>query len=177
MSRTWDENRSAINQLWPVMQFTDEEKRLWHDDLCSKDQDTLYDAIRNVKRNKDSQYPQLKWVLDAYRDLEHAKRQTTKRHQYSEPEEAPCRVFINKAESLRYTQEFVAYIDAAEPRDFDEVKNRILDKLPKLESISAMRLLNYARKRLLGQEPQCGKVTRDGDVMPFLSADPLGDHQ
>jgi hypothetical protein len=67
--RTWEENKTAINQLWPMAQFTEEERRLWHDDLSGLDQAVLYDAIRNVKRNNESLYPQLKWLRDEYRHL------------------------------------------------------------------------------------------------------------
>jgi hypothetical protein len=73
MSRTWEQNRTAINQLWPQCQWTDEERRLWSDDLASVDQDVLYDAARNVKRNNDTLYPQLKWFRDEYRSLKRLK--------------------------------------------------------------------------------------------------------
>jgi hypothetical protein len=72
--RTWDDNKSAINQLWPRAEFTDEERRLWHDDLSTLDQVVLYDAIRNVKRNNDTLYPQLKWFREEYRHLERLRR-------------------------------------------------------------------------------------------------------
>jgi hypothetical protein len=68
--RTWDHNRTAINQLWPHCQWTDEERRLLTDDLASLDQDVLYDALRNVKREHDTLYPQLRWFRDEYRSLE-----------------------------------------------------------------------------------------------------------
>ena len=174
MTRTWDDNRAAINQLWPVMQFTEEEKKLWCDDLSSLDQDTLYDAIRNVKRNKDSLYPQLKWVLDAFRELDHAKRQAIKQKRPPQTEDLPPPIVINEAESARYAKDFVAVIDAAQPRDFDEVQCRVLDHLPHLTSLAAMRLLGYARQRLLGESPQFGRLTEDGDVVPFFSAEPPG---
>ena len=75
--RTWEENRSAINQLWPQCQWTDEERRLWKDDLSSLDQAVLYDAVRNVKRTKETLYPQLKWVLEEHRDLMRARKRAS----------------------------------------------------------------------------------------------------
>lgn len=67
--RTWEENKQAINQLWPRAEFTNEERKLWNDDLGSLDQSVLYDAIRNVKRNTDTLYPHIKWFREEYRGL------------------------------------------------------------------------------------------------------------
>jgi hypothetical protein len=56
----------------------------------------------------------------------------------------------------------VAYIDECEPQHFTEVETRVLDKLPEMHSASAVRVLNYARVRLLGQETKFSRVTNDG---------------
>jgi hypothetical protein len=162
--RTWSDNKQTINQLWPTCSFTDEEKRLWHDDLGSLDQDVLYDAIRNVKRSRDTQWPQLKWMLDAYRELSHAKRQAT-RH-YTKAEER-CGVEINEDENSRLADDFVAYIDTATPADCPAIIDMVLDKLPKMHSRTALRVITYAKKRLLGEEPKFGRVNDNGDVTPF----------
>lgn len=162
--RTWDENKTAINQLWPTCSFTDEEKRLWHEDLSVLDQETLYDAIRNVKRSRDTQWPQLKWILDAYRELAHAKRQA-KTH--SKPAEPRCGVPVNEDENSRLADDFIAYIESAAPGDYQDIYDRVLDKLPKMHSRTALRVINYAKKRLLGEEPKFGRVDDNGDVTPF----------
>ena len=163
--RTWDQNRAAINQLWPIAQFTDEEKRLWHDDLSGIDQDVLYDSLRNVKRSRDSLYPQLPWILQAYRELFSAKRSALK----ATPTQSEPRLLVNvsDAEDKRLAAEFVTYIDSAQPSEFDAVETMVLDNLPKMLNATAYRVLMYARKRLLGQEALFGKVASDGEVQPI----------
>lgn len=164
--RTWDENRMAINQLWPQCQWTDEERRLWSEDLGHQrvDQDLLYGAMKNVKRSRDTLYPQLKWILDEYRELglsqKKAMRQTTK-------PEPKLQLNINDDEDKRLAQDFVALIDVSSAADFDDIEQRVLDKLPQMHSRSAVRLLNYARHRLLGETPQFGRVTQSGDIQPI----------
>ena len=163
--RTWEDNKTSINQLWPTCSFTDEEKRLWHDDLSAMDQDVLYDAIRNVKRSRDTQWPQLKWMLDAYRDLFNAKRQATKRPAVTEPR---CGVDVDEDENGRLANDFVAYIDSASPSECPDIIDMVLDKLPKMHSKTALRVINYAKKRLLGIEPLFGRVDDSGAVTPFF---------
>ena len=162
--RTWDQNKSAINQLWPTCTFTDEEKRLWGDDLSCLDQELLYDAIRNVKRTRDTQWPQLKWMLDAYRELSHARKQAKTHSKAPEPRVG---VSVNEDENSRLADEFIAYIEAAAPTDCPKIIEMVLDKLPKMHSRTAMRVINYAKKRLLGEEPTFGRVTASGDVQPI----------
>lgn len=163
--RTWDENRTTINQLWPQCQWTDEERRLWKDDLSGLDQDVLYGALRNVKRSRDTLYPQLKWILDEYRELswsrKRASRQTTK------PEPKVDLSGINDDEDRRLAQDFVALIDMSEPSQFEDIKERVLDKLPHMHARSAIRVLTYARERLLGEAIRFGKVLSSGDVKPI----------
>jgi hypothetical protein len=162
--RTWEQNKTTINQLWPTCSFTDEEKRLWGDDLGSLDQDVLYDAIRNVKRTRDTQWPQLKWMLDAYRELSHAKRQAKTHAKAPEPRVG---VKVDEDENSRLADDFIAYIDSAAPSDFQDIHDRVLDKLPKMHSLTALRVIIYAKKRLLGEEPKFGRVNDNGDVTPF----------
>lgn len=162
--RTWDENKSAINQLWPTCAFTDEEKRLWGDDLSCLNQELLYDAIRNVKRSRDTQWPQLKWMLDAYRELSHAKKQAKTHSKAPEPRVG---VSVNEDENSRLADDFIAYIDSAAPSDFQDIHDRVLDKLVKMHSRTAVRVILYAKKRLLGEEPRFGRVDDNGDVTPF----------
>ena len=69
MTRTWEDNCKAINGLWPHCEWTDEQRSLWRDDLSHLDQDVLHEALREVKRTHDSLYPQLPWVIEAYRSI------------------------------------------------------------------------------------------------------------
>jgi hypothetical protein len=146
--RTWDENRTAINQLWPQCQWTDEERRLWKDDLSSLDQAVLYDALRNVKRTKETLYPQLKWVLDEHRDLMRARKRSASRPiEHHEK----LSLAIRDEEDKKLHDDFLQLIDMSDPADFDGVRDRVLDNLPKMHSKSAIRVLKYARMRLLGE--------------------------
>lgn len=162
--RTWDANKTAINQLWPQCQWTDEERKLWHDDLSGLEQDTLYDAIRNVKRSHDTLYPQLKWISQEYRDLSAAKRKALKP---SATREKRLELAISDEEDAALASDFVAVIDSSEPSHCSGIEVMVLDKLPKLHARTAVRLILYARKRLLGEEPQGGFITESGDVAPF----------
>lgn len=166
--RTWEDNKTAINQLWPMVQFTEEEKRLWREDLGSLDQDVLYDAIRNVKRGRDTLYPQLKWMLDGYRELfslrRRALRQTGDKHEKLD-------LNISAEEDKRLATDFIAVIDGASPDQYESIENMVLDKLPRMNAATALRVLMYAKKRLLGQEALFGRVNADGDIAPlFLGA-------
>lgn len=159
--RTWDENKTAINQLWPQCQWTEEERRLWQGDLCGLDQAVLYDALRNVKRSHDTLYPQLKWILDEHRELSWAKRRSATKKTQSEPK---LDLHIDDAEDRRLHEDLVAVIDMSEPSDFEQVQQRVLDNLPKMKGSTALRALMYARLRLLGQSQRFGKVDETGDV-------------
>lgn len=162
--RTWDDNRAAINQLWPQCKWTDEERRLLHDDLSGLDQDVLYDALRNVKRSRDSLYPQLPWMLQSYRDLFSAKRSALK--SVPTTSEPRLRCEVDDAEDKRLAEEFVSVIDTSGPSDFKSIEAMVLDKLPKMLNATAYRVLMYASKRLLGQEALFGRVDKAGDVHP-----------
>jgi hypothetical protein len=146
--RTWEENKTAINQLWPQCQWTDEERRLWKDDLSGLDQAVLYDAIRNVKRTKDTLYPQLKWVLEEHRELMRARKRSA-----SKPVDQGVKLElnVNDDEDKQLHEDFLALIDVSSPSDFVAVETRVLDNLPKMNNATAESVLKYARKRLLGE--------------------------
>lgn len=147
--RTWEENRSAINQLWPQCQWTDEERRLWNDDLCGLDQAVLYDAVRNVKRTKETLYPQLKWVIEEHRDLVRARKRSA-----SKPVSQHVKLDlsgIKDEEDKKLHDDFLQFIDMSSPSDFTDVETRVLDSLPKMHSVTAIRVLKYARMRLLAE--------------------------
>lgn len=161
--RTWDDNRTSINQLWPQCQWTEEERGLWHDDLHSLDQPMLYDALRNVKRNHDTLYPQLKWILDSYRELASTRKRASHPQQLREKK---LELKVDDQEDRRLTDEFIALIDVLLPADFFDLEKKVLDiGLPKMHAVSAVRVLNYARVRLLGEENRFSRVTRSGDLV------------
>jgi hypothetical protein len=155
--RTWDDNKTAINGLWPMMQLTDEEKRLWHDDLEPLDQVVLYDAIRNVKRNNDTLYPQIKWVREEYRTL-HRMRQLSDRR--ANPSGEPRKlVRIDKKADEKMANDLRSYIDECTPGQWREAVDLIADKAAelKIELATAFRLCRYLNERL--GMAQGGKVT------------------
>ena len=158
--RTWDENRVAINGLWPLMEFSAEEKRLWHDDLSGLNQDVLYDAIRNVKRNNDTNYPQLKWLRDEYRVLERLRNfSTTTKTPDGEPRKT---VKIDAASDARMRDELRAVIESATPSQTDEIVDLIAGKAHdlKIEMATAYRLVKYLLERLgLNNGGQIGDAT------------------
>lgn len=162
--RTWDENKTAINQLWPQCQWTEEERRLWSGDLSGMDQDVLYDALRNVKRTHDTLYPQLKWILDEYRELSWARRRAAKQ---KTPTEKKLDLHINDDEDRQLHEELVALVDMSEPQHFEDIEARVLDKLPKMRARTALRVLAYARLRLLGQSHRFGRVMESGEIQPI----------
>ena len=146
--RTWEENKTAINQLWPMAQFTEEERKLWGDDLRSLDQSVLYDAIRNVKRNSESLYPQLKWVRDEYRRLD-ASRKWSRSSKASTSEQHE-RVCIDKDTDARNREELKALVEVTDPSGFSMTVDVIADKASSLqiEMATAFRLVKYLHNRL-----------------------------
>ena len=169
MNRTWDDNRSVINELWPVAQFTGEEKRLWHDDLSPLDQDILYDAIRNAKRSHDSVYPQLKWILDAYRELNNLRRAALR---LTEPREKKTKWDIDDAHDREARNEMMEWVDRADPREYRDIFDAVFAQgtFERLHSITALRIISYAKHRLLGIEPKFGKVDESGGVRPLFTS-------
>lgn len=145
--RTWDQNRQAINQLWPLMEFTTEEKRLWHDDLSGLDQDVLYDAIRNVKRANDTNYPQLKWVRDEYRGLDRLRKLRQQKPTAQEPRQL---VRIAPEQDSRCRDELRVAIELAQPSDHQAFVDLIAGKAAKceIEMATAIRLVRYLNERL-----------------------------
>jgi hypothetical protein len=147
--RTWEDNKRAINQLWPRAEFTDEERRLWHDDLSGLNQDVLYDAIRNVKRANDTLYPQLKWFRDEYRNLERLRRfaDQTKVKGSDEPKQL---VSIDKGADAKMRDDLRAFIDTLTPSQWREGLDLIADKAAKcqIELATGVRLGRYLNDRL-----------------------------
>jgi len=168
--RTWDDNKVAINQLWPVATYTDEEARLWREDLSGLDQALLYDAIRNVKRQHDSIYPQLKWVLDGYREALALRRAALKSGPAREPK-VVCS--WDDAEDNRMARSYVEWIEQASPSDYPAIYDDVfeMDNLRKMRSLTVLKLVMYAKQRLLGVKPLMGRVVNDGAaIVPLFSA-------
>jgi hypothetical protein len=173
MNRTWDENRQSINQLWPIAQFTEEEKRLWNDDLSGLDQDTLYDAIRNAKRGHDAVYPQLKWILDEYRSLSALRRAALR---MNKPREEKTLWNIDDKRDRETRNELMEWVDRAQPNEYRAIYDAVfeMETFKNLHSVTATRIIAYAKERLLGIKPQFGKVNDDGSVTPLFTSQGVG---
>lgn len=146
--KTWDDNRRAINELWPLNELTGEQRKLWTEDLSGLDQSVLYDAIRNVRRNNDSNYPQLKWIRDEYRVL---KRLVDFRSAKSLRNDEPRVVVdIDDASDARMRDELLVVIDIATPSQFEETRDLIADKAAclQIKMATAFRLVTYMLNRL-----------------------------
>jgi len=158
--RTWDDNRQVINEFWPT-EWKPEELKLMHEDLSPLDQPTLYDAIRNAKRKHDTPFVHLKWLLDEYHDLSSAKKHALKA---TKPKEPKLQLNIDDSRDRTLCEQFIGYIDGCDPEHFPEVETRVLGKVPEMHSVSAIRVLAYARARLLGEQTKFSRVTKDGDI-------------
>lgn len=147
--RTWNDNRTAINQLWPKCEWTEEERKLMHADLGSLDQDLLYDAIRNVKRNNDTLYPQLKWFRDEYRNLDRLRRFKQERA-VKGSDYAREIVEIDQAADAKMAEDLRAYIETLDPSQWEEGKDLIAEKAyeKKIELATGFRLGRYLNERL-----------------------------
>ena len=146
--RTWEDNKTSINQLWPMAQWSDEERRLWHDDLHGLDQVVLYDALRNVKRSTESLYPQLKWVRDEYRRLDSSRKWSVSSGRKSSEPRVP--VVISKDSDAKMRDELRALIEFTEPSGFQETVDIIAGKAAgyEIEMSTAFRLVRYLIDRL-----------------------------
>lgn len=144
--RTWEENRRAISELWPLMEWTGEEKKLWVDDLSVLDQTLLYDAIRNVKRTRETNYPQLVWIRDEYRTLNRLSQAAARNGKPVEPRELQK---VAASDDQRYRDELMEVIRMASPSDFEMIRDLIAGKAAevKIEMATALRLINFLLQR------------------------------
>jgi hypothetical protein len=58
---------------------------------------------------------------------------------------------IRDEEDRQLHDDFLQFVDMSSPSDFADVESRVLDSLPKMHSLTAIRVLKYARMRLLGE--------------------------
>ncbi|MEY3205040.1 MAG: hypothetical protein RLZZ21_1371 [Planctomycetota bacterium] len=167
-TRTWQQNSDAINGLWPHCQWTDEEIDLWRSDLSLLDQDVLFEAIREVKRSRDTLYPQLAWVHAAYRPLAAARRAAEKASAAREPVCVGEKLEIDANESRRLAAEIGAEIEAAAPADVDAILAKIEANVDRMDAVTAARLAWRAgrRRQIAGPEP----IARPGDDRAFADA-------
>lgn len=161
--RTWEDNKTAIHELWPQHEFTGEEAKLWREDLGGLDQEMLYDALRNVKRNRDTAWVHLKWIFEELRELKKAKSRAVSTIDRGEK----LKLSIDADKNNRLAQQFMALIEISCRSDFESIEKKILDESHNMTFQTASDTLIYARARLLGQRPSFGQVDVSGNVRPF----------
>lgn len=174
MTRTWDENRELINGLWPMAQFTAEEADLWRSDLHAVDQDALFEAIRQVKRSRDSVYPQLAWVHEAYREIR-AKARAARPPVAGPPAFAGNRLSIDPVRERELRRELEHAVDRAKGAELDAVCDRITAEIDNLEAKSVIGLMARVRQRregVTGAAPAVLRTIREAvpDGRPAESA-------
>jgi len=149
--RTWDENREAMNQLWPTHEWTNEERKLVCEDLSPLDQDVLYDAIRNAKRNHDTPFVHLKWLIDEYALLVLLRKRAAARARALAAEPEPRQVVkIDADENARMRSELKTVIENATAGDYHSIVDVIADQAAKckMEMSTAFGLITYLQQRL-----------------------------
>lgn len=153
MSRTWDQNRETINDLWPLIELRPEERQLWHDDLSPLDQDVLYEALREVKRSHDSPWPQLAWIHTAYRAIVSARRPSVTAPQgppaYSTPRLVIDEDWSRDWRNRRQTE----ILFAKSTSTLDEIQEQVhqsIDKVAASDALRVMAQLSEARRQLAG---------------------------
>ena len=177
MTRTWQQNSDAINGLWPQCQWTDEEIDLWREDLSGLDQDVLFEALREVKRSKDSLYPHLLWVHQAYRTLRAAKRSAERAATPKMEAFHGERLEIDEALSRKLAGEIADRISVARPEDVDGILETIRENIDRLDAAVASRLSWRAGAKRKAGEPSdaASQVVRrwDADDVERLRAPQL----
>lgn len=145
--RTWDDNREAMNQLWPKHEWTYEERKLVCEDLSPLDQDVLYDAIRNAKRNHDTPFVHLKWLTDEYALLLRMRNAAQRARREPEPRQV---VKIDADENARMRSELRSVIENATAGDYHSIVDVIADQAAKckVEMSTAFGLIKYLQQRL-----------------------------
>ena len=149
--RTWDENKEAMNQLWPTHEWTNEERKLVCDDLKPLNQDVLYDAIRNAKRKHDTPFVHLKWLLDEYAFLLLLRKRSAAYAQALPAEPDPRQVVkIDAGENSRMRSELQTVIENATAGDYQSIVDLIADQAAKckMEMSTAFGLITYLQQRL-----------------------------
>ena len=143
--RTWDANRETINDLWPLLELRQAEKELWHDDLSGLDQGVLYEALREVKRSKESPWPQLAWIHDAYRQIASARRTAERMVETMQPAWSGDRLVIDLEESERLKAYYRAAFEAVQTlQELDALAFELNASVDKLEARTAIRLFREA---------------------------------
>jgi hypothetical protein len=142
-----------------MAQFTAEEADLWRADLHGLDQAALFEAIRQVKRTRDSIYPQLAWVHEAYREMR-AKARAARPPVAGPPAFAGDRLTIDPVRERQLRRELEHAIETAGDGELDAVVDRITREIDNLEARSTITLMGRVRERRDGGREAAPAVVR-----------------
>ena len=166
--RTWQQNSDAINGLWPQCQWTDEEIDLWRSDLSGLDQDALFEAIREVKRSKESLYPQLAWVHAAYREIMAARRATRRAAERGPGAGAPAystpRMRPDPARERRARAELESLLEKTESAGLEAIRRRAGELIDAVDALWAARFLARVAAKAAGDRAAACVVVDAVDV-------------
>jgi hypothetical protein len=168
MSRTWEQNRDAINGLWPMAVWTPEEADLWRADLHGLEQGALFDAIRAVKRSRESLYPQLAWVHAAYREIMAARRAARRAAERGPGAGAPAystpRMQLDPARERRARAELESLLEKTEPAALGAVRSRAGELIDAVDALWAARFLARVAAKAAGDRAAACVVVDAVDV-------------
>lgn len=168
MSRTWEQNRDTINGLWPMAVWTPEEADLWRADLHGLDHDVLFDALREVKRSRESIYPQLAWVHAAYREIMAARRAARRAAERGPGAGAPAystpRMQLDPARERRARAELESLLEQTEPAGLGAVRRRAGELIDAVDALWAARFLAQVAAKAAGERAAGCVVVEAVDV-------------
>ena len=168
MSRTWEQNRDTINGLWPMAVWTPEEADLWRADLSGLDHDVLFDALREVKRSRESIYPQLAWVHAAYREIMAARRAARRAAERGPGAGAPAystpRMRPDPARERRARVELETLLEQTEPAGLEAVRRRAGELIDAVDALWAARFLAQVTAKAAGDRAAACVVVDAVDV-------------
>lgn len=145
---TWEENGRAIRQLWPDAVWNDALRSLFMKELEPLDQTALADAIRQVKKTYTSQQPEVKWVLEAYAQVQNANRLAAKKP--LPPPQKHVIPDVDEANEQRLFREWASVIDEADADALDSFEPKIMASMEsaKISAKTAFLLLGRIRGRI-----------------------------
>ena len=145
---TWEENIKAIRELWPDAVWNDTLRSLFMKELEPLQQDALADAIRLVKKTYTSQQPEVKWVLQAYSEVQNAKRLAERKPLQPAPKHVIADT--DETQEQRLFREWASVIESASKAELGSFNEPIVAAMEsaRLSAKTAFILLSQIRKRL-----------------------------
>lgn len=145
---TWEENVKAIRELWPDAVWNDTLRSLFMKELEPLQQDALADAIRLVKKTYTSQQPEVKWVLQAYSEVQNAKRLAARKP--APPAQKHVIPDTDETQEQRLFREWSSVIETASTAEVGLFQEQIVAAMEsaRLSAKTAFILLSQIRKRL-----------------------------